>query len=251
MDKKLKSLEIARYDIKTAFALIITNDKFDDGAHLPGTILDNQYLQTFCEKAHFETQNERNLDATKIRKLFEHFRHEEFVDHDYSAFICFISSHGNKEGIVGTDGESVSIEEIVEPIIKNKKFLGKPKLFFFDSCRGRIVNEGQSINAVHKYRKLQDDPDSIVLIPSYADAMISRSTWSGHVSNIDQAEGSWFITVLTKIFIKYAKTKHLTDMLVLVNQVIAEMDHEKTKEKQMPCFTCSLRHTVWFNAEQM
>ena len=246
MDKKLKSLEIARYDIKKAFALIITNDKFGDSTDLPGTTLDHQNLQKFCEEAGFEIQNETNLKATTIQKLFKDFRPKEFAD-DYSAFICFISSHGNKEGIAGTDSETVSIEEIVEPIIKNKSLVGKPKLFFFDSCRGRIVNEGQYDIAVHKKMKFTDDSNSNVLIPSYADTIISRSTWCGHVSIIDPAEGSWFINVLTKIFIKYAKTKHLTDMLVLVNQVIAEMGHEKTKEKQMPCFTCSLRHTVWFN----
>ena len=233
---------MARYDIKKAFALIITNDKFANSSILPGTIVDNQNLQEFCEKAGFEIHNEKNLKADAIRKRLTDFRDKEFAD----AFICFISSHGNEKGILGTDDVSVSMEEIVKPIMDNLSLVGKPKLFFFDSCRGEKVNKGQYDNAVYKHKNFTDDSNSSVLIPSYADTIISRSSWHGHVSNINQAEGSWFITVLTKIFIKYAKTKHLTDMLVLVNQVIAEMD-KKTNGKQMPCFTCSLRHTVWFN----
>ncbi|XP_063418950.1 caspase-3-like [Mytilus trossulus] len=56
---------------------------------------------------------------------------------DYHSFICVIMSHGNKDGILTTNG-LITVEEIKQPF-KNKtggKFNGKPKLFLIQACRG-------------------------------------------------------------------------------------------------------------------
>ncbi|XP_063419046.1 uncharacterized protein LOC134701860 [Mytilus trossulus] len=61
---------------------------------------------------------------------------------DYHSFICVIMSHGNKDGILTTNG-LITVEEIKKPF-KNKtggKFNGKPKVFLIQACRGKEEQE--------------------------------------------------------------------------------------------------------------
>ena len=68
------------------------------------------------------------------------------LDHSpYSCFVCCISSHGTREGIVGTDDEVVNIRDLTSPLCASKceSLAGKPKLFFVDACRGTRIQTGK------------------------------------------------------------------------------------------------------------
>ncbi len=55
----------------------------------------------------------------------------------FDAFICFISSHGNEGGILGSDGQTIPAEAIVDNFTnKGCTLVNKPKLFFTQNCRG-------------------------------------------------------------------------------------------------------------------
>ncbi len=57
--------------------------------------------------------------------------------------------------------------------------------------------------------------------------------------------GSWFITVLTKVFNEHINDMQLTDILAIVSDKVADIEH-KDGWKQMPCFTSTLRKSVVF-----
>ena len=84
-----------------------------------------------------------NLKAQQMKNKLEEFAN---VDHgSYSCFVCCISSHGKKEGIVGVDGCTVDISDLTSPFraSKCKSLAGKPKLFFVDACRGGQIQQGK------------------------------------------------------------------------------------------------------------
>ena len=253
LNMRMRSLSVMpKHYIRRGFALIIVNEDFSRGIeNLPGTRQDKKNILQFCTRAGFTIHSEtetKNLTFFQMISLFDKMSRENFDDND--AFICFISSHGNAKGIVGTDGRAINIDEIVDPIVNNSTLISKPKLFFFNSCRGDKENIGQPARKSPKEHedksKLSDNDSSFtVVIPSHADTIISYSSWEGFKSFAHRREGSWFITVLTNVLTTYGNTRQLTDMLIMVNQLLADMGG--TGEKQMPCFTCSLLRPVFFN----
>jgi caspase 7 len=59
------------------------------------------------------------------------------VDHSNSdCFLCVVMSHGNEDKIVTSDNKEMSFEEIMAPIKSCASLSDKPKLFFFQACRG-------------------------------------------------------------------------------------------------------------------
>ena len=242
------------HNIRRGFALIIVNEEFSQGIpNLPGTRQDKENIMQFCTRAGFEIYSEtetENLTSVQMISLFDVMSRKNFDDNAYDAFICFISSHGNTKGIVGTDGRPIYIDQIADAVVNNPTLASKPKLFFFNSCRGNKENIGQSARKIpqeHEDESSLSDNDSsfTVVIPSHADTIISYSSWEGFKSFGHRREGSWFITVLTNVLTRYGNSKQLTDLLIMVNQLLADMG--TTGKKQMPCFTCSLLRPVFFN----
>ena len=246
----MDNLDLEPPTIRNAFVLIIGNKEFRDLDNLPFVDKDMEILANFSTKAGFTNfQTKCNLTSGQMVTLFT----EDMLEQDFErndAFICFISSHGNADGVLGINGNHITIKQIVDPIVKLPTLASKPKLFFINSCRGS--------NEDHGHTRLQEDPQLpttpatlsgdgpslTVVIPSYADTMISYSCWEGYLSYASEDEGSWFVTALTDVLTRYGNTKHLTDMLVMVNNLLADKDQSV---KQMPCFTCSLLKPVKFN----
>ena len=249
---KIKELEVESHDIRKGFALIIINENFKkQNLRRHGAHVDKQNIKEFCRKAgfiHDDLLKTDDLTFAAMAKLFEDVSGKDFKEYD--AFICFISSHGSEGGILGTDGNAMTINQIVEPIVKNSSLADKPKLFFFQNCRGKEENLGQSIVGRNPPQENEEDMELSdegsnfpVMIPTHADTLIACSSWYGYKAYRHREKGSWFITVLTNVLTQHAKNKHLTDMLIMVNRMLANKD--ANGRKQMACFTCSLRKSVW------
>ena len=249
----MKDLMKACYHIKKGFALIVTNENFDKDLHvhdLPGVRVDEENIRKFCRKAGFtiysatKTNDLTFLEMTNL--FYKSIPDEKFEDHD--AFICFISSHGNGQGILGIDGSAISFKVIVDAIVKIERFRNSPKLFFLNCCRGSNVNIGfQSSDEypTHFSGHPANDLTSLaVSMPFYANTIIAYSCWEEFKSYINKKEGSWFISALTDVLNNYGKTEQLTDMLTMVNYLLCKKG--KLGKKQMPCFTCSLLQPVKF-----
>ena len=250
LNRRMDNLDREPRSIINAFVLIIGNVEFNGLDNLPAVLVDIKRLAEFCTTAGFNPQIESNLTSAQMLTLFtQDMLKQNFEEND--AFICFISSHGNAEGVLGIDSNPITIKQIVDPIIKHNSLATKPKLFFINSCRGNNVNRGHPLESSQEFLPpsppdLSTDtgPSLTVVIPSYADTLVSYSSWEGYLSYAMPDEGSWFITALTSVLIRYGKTEYLRDMLILVNQLLAGMGQNK---KQMPCYTCSLLKAVKFN----
>ena len=60
----------------------------------------------------------------------------------YNCFMAFIMSHGNKNGISGIDGNSVTADTLSSYITPKecKQLEDKPKIFFIQACRGKEMD---------------------------------------------------------------------------------------------------------------
>lgn len=138
----------------------------------------------------------RNKTAAEMSKLLEDLG--KTVDGD--CFVCCILSHGEKEGVCGTDGAVVSVNKIREPFtgINCQRLVDKPKLFIIQACRGK-----KNQQRVHVQMDGPEDSEMEVdgeefdsTIPSDTDFLIARSTTDDHYSYREPEKGSWFIQSL-------------------------------------------------------
>ncbi|CAB4038235.1 caspase-3-like [Paramuricea clavata] len=232
------------YEIRNAFVLVIVNEKFQYFERRCGADADRRNIYTLCKNAHFTLNETRglktdDLTAEEMEDLFETISKGNFSPYD--AFICFISSYGDSGGILGVDCDNITVKEIVRHLSKRcSTLVGKPKLFFIQSCRPRMKDEvGDKVVAEHAAYSTS----SSITVPIETDILVAYSSLDGYESyrNLKE-EGSWFITVLTQVLSKYAHYMSLTDMLAKVNEIVTSMEH--CGKRQMPLFMSTLRKAV-------
>ena len=95
--------------------------------------------ETF-QKLNFIVKIFHDLSDVQMReKLTDLMSRDECDQHD--CFVFYIHSHGQQNGFLMANNQVVKFHEVIQLFsdAKCKKFIGKPKLIFFDCCR-----EGQS-----------------------------------------------------------------------------------------------------------
>ena len=132
-------------------ALIISNEHFENPSTLPnreGNEQDVQHLQELWQFLHFEVDLRPDLTSEAMYKVLKEISAE--VDHSqYDCFVCCLLSHGENDGIFGTDGKPVKIQDITA-LFRNaecRSLAGKPKLFFIQACRGKKFDKGARLQA--------------------------------------------------------------------------------------------------------
>ena len=245
MQTETGKLGLEKHKIQKGFGLVVVNEKFpalSESCNF-ATVVDKKNIKEFCESANIETDPDlqtNDLKRDEMKQLFNTISKKDFSSYD--AFICFISSHGNKDGIAGTDGEFITKDDIIEPFKKCKTLEGKPKLFFIDSCRGEKEDTGdRQAKVVANYA--HPSP------PFEADILVAFSTVDGYLSYKTKGLGSEFITKLTKVLNKHAHSMNLTDMLTIVNNEVSKQ-RQTNGRKQMPSFTSTLRKAVYFDVPE-
>lgn len=146
---------------------------------------------------------------------------------------------------------------------------GKPKLLFIQACRGEGLDPGVQLDVDGPAGSQEDEPmeaeaQNWVRLPTHADFLVFRSTYSGYYSFRNSLHGSWFIQDLTSIFDRYAARLDLLTLLTLVCREVAfnreskipfdERDDEETRKRKvemnekkvMPVFTSTLTRLVKF-----
>ena len=250
--------QLQKHQIRKVFALALVNEKFPDSEidDRDGAHADRKNIKEFCEnnkitvndfsqlKLKINTTDLKTdeLSAAEMGNLFKTISEGDFSNYD--AFICFISSHGDSLSgeILGVDGDSIAVKLILRHLNTCSTLVGKPKLFFTQNCRGDKRDAG-----IRKPKgKVVADRVFSLTIPIQADVLVAYSSVHGYESYRDEEEGSWFITVLTKVLNEHINDMQLTDILAIVNDKIADMEYEDGW-KQMPCFTSTLRKSVVFN----
>ena len=78
----------------------------------------------------------------QIRETLSSLSQDESLEND-ECFVMFVLSHGKENVVLGSDGRPVAINEFLLPFTNAScTFLkNKPKLMFFQACRGGTVQD--------------------------------------------------------------------------------------------------------------
>lgn len=254
------------YDgIRNPYVLVINNVNFyftKDPRPRNGASHDRDNIRAFVEEAGFE-KFEEHFDLTKkqMLDLFEETRlMGDLVEHD--SFICIIMSHGDEEGILGADSQSVPVDSIIAKFQGNKcpQLATKPKLFFLQACRGKVDDNGYHVPQMQDQviADAGEKEEMPVKLPTDADVLIAYSTTKGYLShrrftvNMKDAKlystklGSWFISCLVQIFLEYSHREDLMTMLTRVNNSLSQLYSEPNGCKQISCQLSMLTKKVYF-----
>ncbi|XP_056606097.1 caspase-8-like [Triplophysa dalaica] len=160
-------------------------------------------------------------------------------------FVCCILSHGSSDGVYGTDGNIVSVDEIRDPFNGSncRNLAGKPKLFFIQACRGKKyqnVVQVQADDPEGDESELEVDADRMeVLIPADSDFLIARSTIDHYYSFRNIMKGSWFIQSLCKQLETLCPQG--TDIQTILLAVNYDVSLEGVTRKQMSVHEVAMR----------
>eukprot|EP01084_Bolivina_argentea_P195516 335382_1 len=157
----------------------------------------------------------KKVTSKDFDKLIEKSRKELTSRPDqYNAFLFFISSHGNtfsaspyESAIILSDGSEKAVTQILDKFRNSddetkglgNKFLGKPKIFIFQACRGSDTS-----------KFIESQPDNFdvsdqIDIKQYVadqDIVLVQANTQGYVSWRNSKTGSYLITETTKVLSK-------------------------------------------------
>jgi len=176
---------------------------------------DVENLKKTLEYLEFELRLHQDLTANEIRDEIQKIANEDHTNSD--CFLCVVMSHGNKDKIVASDSEEISFEEIMAPIkSKCSSLENKPKMFFFQACRGdnemeakkqradstssgheptdHIDDETNNNNNNNKIRARKQNTQ----METESDLLVYYSTIEGQVSSGNVVEGTIFIKNVCK-----------------------------------------------------
>ncbi|XP_049733951.1 caspase-9-like isoform X2 [Elephas maximus indicus] len=243
----------------------------------------------FCLQSGLGTRTGSNIDCEKLQRRFRllHFMVEvkcdltakemflalvELAQRDHGALDCcvvVILSHGCQVShrqfpgaVYGTDGNSLSIERIVNIFNGTgcPSLGGKPKLFFIQACGGEQKDHGFEVASASPKNRASgrnpesdaaplleglgnsDQPDAVASLPTPSDIFVSYSTFPGFVSWRDTKSGSWYVETLDAVFEQWAGSEDLQTLLLRVANAVSE----KGIYKQMPGYFNFLRKKLFF-----
>ena len=239
------------YEMKSechGLAVIISNEKFAASSKndRPGADVDEENLLLLLRFLGYRVRVYRNVDSSRIKSIFEEV--QQFDHSPYDSFVSCILSHGDKDVVYGTNGVRVNIGELTGKLNGDKcpKLVGKPKLFFFQTCRGevlqtrvmaRIVEDGTGTHPSNEF------------LPNTADFFFSFAVPRGYKSFHHTVRGSWYVTELCRALGEHATYAPLMEIMHLVHQNVANKyaeTHNGEPIVQAPEIISRLRKHIFF-----
>jgi hypothetical protein len=173
---------------------------------------DVENLRKSLQYLEFDLKLQENLTANEIREKIQRIAE---IDHTASdCFLCVVMSHGIDDKIVASDSEEISFEEIMAPIKSCPSLENKPKLFFFQACRGDKEMEGTnhrpdsgisttSGHGLTDHINERNNSKNHALkqntkIEAESDLLVYYSTIPNHYSYGTETDGTFFIKSLCK-----------------------------------------------------
>lgn len=196
-------------------AALFINEVFEgkDELHRLGAVKDKQLLQELFTQLGYTTLVFEDTPSYKMLDILQNFtQREEHANMD-SCVVVF-SSHGKGDGIMCHDSKLISMNEIRQMFDNDNCPLlsGKPKIFIVQACRGETFDTGVPTSGTDAigYSPANNKPTA-------TDMLIAYSTAPGYVANRTE-KGSWYIYLITEVFMRKAFNTRLDDMLMEVNQ---------------------------------
>ena len=204
------------------------------------SVRDVDNLKNTLEYLEFDFKLCQNFTKSQIEQEIKEMASS--VDHSNSdCFLCVVMSHGNEDKIVTSDNKLMSFEEIMAPIKQCSSLSDKPKLFFFQACRGEneikkhiktrpdsseSKSSGQDITDNHpKDNKSISDSSNTnkkTEISTKTDLLVYNATLPDHYAFGTEAEGTYFIKSVCEVFNDAYKNVPnnlpLSQMITKINQ---------------------------------
>ncbi|KAG7227615.1 hypothetical protein INR49_005430 [Caranx melampygus] len=232
---------------KRGICLIINNNDFSSSGrkNRAGTMIDQRSLCDvftwlgFDIKIHNDCTSQEMLSALQELSCRDHSQMD--------CVVCCVLSHGEEGGVLGVDGETAKIADLMAPLngMKCPSLAEKPKLFFIQACQGTSEQ-----SAVHIETDGPVCTDAVVAsdsIPSDADFLQAMSTVPSFASFRERSNGSWFIQSLCQNLVQMVpRGTDLVSILTKVNADVSKRTDSTGTKKQMPQPAFSLRKKVVF-----
>ncbi|XP_077535257.1 uncharacterized protein LOC144147085 isoform X3 [Haemaphysalis longicornis] len=236
--------------------IIINNMDFDiDGNQhtRKGSEIDAQRMKSLFTQLHFRVTLRTNLKALDMERIFaDDAKSEEHWNAD--CLVVILLSHGLYDVIYGTDYEPVDLRRDIYPLFNNENcpaLMGKPKLFFVQTCRGADV---QVCRAVQR----NDETDNALLpqapvaaqkmaMPEWSDMYIAYSTIPHYASLRDTQNGTWFISTVFSVFRQHAATAHLEALMRMVAEDMMRIQDRKGRMQTPNIDTYGWTKLLYFN----
>ena len=200
-----------------------------------GTDRDASRLQELFLDLGFFVERHDDPRASEIKEVLYVAANKDFSN--FGCFVCAFLSHGEEGVIYGTDG-FVNIKDLAS-LLCTKELAGKPKIFFFQACRGADFME--SYNSVDIPRA---KANKLVLdLPMEYDFLFCYSTAEGYYAWRHEEKGSWFIRILVNVFRRFAHKMDIIRLMTLVNYVITAATRGK---RQIGSSISQLRKELFF-----
>jgi len=191
---------------KRGVFLVINIRKYKDNRQeeRKWSVKDYENLQHTFRYLEFDVRPYEDLTAKEIKDVIEKIADEDHTNSD--CFLCVVMSHGNDEKIVTSDNQKISFDEIMAPIKECPTLIDKPKLFFFQACRGKneMVNRQDSDESTPSRHTETDDA-----------SIVSTTTASSHSSNPKKRT---FIKFEADLLVFYATKKHFYAFVTETNE---------------------------------
>ncbi|XP_072180833.1 caspase-3-like [Diadema setosum] len=117
-------------------AFILNNNNFVDRRKRKGSEVDVLNVTHVFQEIGYKIVVVQDLAIDEIREALASLKTK--IRPSHTSVVLVFMSHGDREGICGKDGKVITVEEIKETLSGRNcpELRGKPKIFFFQACRG-------------------------------------------------------------------------------------------------------------------
>ncbi|XP_020278895.1 caspase-1-like [Pseudomyrmex gracilis] len=233
--------------------VIFNHEHFDMGFDKrEGSSTDAVKLEKSFGKLGFEVLVHNDLNHMEVMTEIDNLSGLDHTDNDC---ICIIVlTHGFHNDLICAKDAAYKSDKIWKPFTANRcnTLAGKPKLFFFQACRGDELDGGVVLSP---RSALGSETDSVASykIPTHADFLIAHSSVQGFYTWRNPIEGTWYIQCLCSILDEYGTELDLMSMLTMTARKVATEyasnnpdDTSMHDQKQVPSVTSMLIRSVYF-----
>ncbi|XP_046587826.1 caspase-1-like isoform X2 [Neodiprion lecontei] len=250
------SLESEQYNMSHAnrgTCLIFNHEVFETGfSKREGSSIDAKRIEATFTKLGFDVVIRDNLEHSDV---LDEINKLSSADHTNNDCVCvFLLTHGLNNNLVMAKDVAYRADKIWKPFTADvcPTLAGKPKLFFYQACRGDKLDGGVMLMS----RTSNTQTDSAVAsykIPTHSDFLIAHSSVDGFFSWRNPEEGTWYIQCLCSVLDQFAETTDLMRMLTITARKVAtefqsydDMNLQKNEQKQVPSTTSMLTRDLYF-----
>lgn len=174
---------------------------------------------------------------------------------DYSVFMLYYTGHGTVDGVVLNDGKLVHYRDIVTKVAEVPCLSQKPKLFVFDSCRKRKMDQFARVSFVAPKNYAGDlenthhqEPQNSHRVYPPPHTMICFSAAEDRPSFQDRMEGSFYTLALSHALGQFGSKWSFHEIITQVNGGTQEVALS-CDEVQNPIFQSNLEKLLVLNSE--